>query len=54
MSHHRVAQSYIAAFNHYNFCFFQIQLLRNLPDFYSIHLKEQVLPQFAYALLNLS
>ena len=38
MSHRRVAQSYIAAFNHYTL-FFQIQLLRNIPQFYSILLE---------------
>ena len=40
MSHRRVAQSYISAFNHYTFLFFQIELLRNLREFYSIHLEE--------------
>ena len=39
MSHRRVAQSYISAFNHY-ILFFQIELLRNLREFYSIHLEE--------------
>ena len=42
MSHRREAQSYLAAFNHYTFCFLQIEWLAIYVNFTQFILKNKL------------
>ena len=54
MSHRRVAQSYISAFNHYTFCFFRLSCSAIYVNFTQFILKNNLVRVVFYSLLNLT